>query len=68
MSTAFDASSIEVQEQIFFLELPPGAQPVSERGLREALLGTIDWEEQRRRWEGLKTVAGIDTPARNPRS
>lgn len=31
-----------------------GAQPVSERGLREAVLGTIDWQEQRRRWEGLK--------------
>jgi hypothetical protein len=44
----------EVQEEILFLELPPGAQPVSERGLREALLGTIDWQEQRRRWEGLK--------------
>jgi hypothetical protein len=44
----------EVQEEILFLELPPGAQPVSERGLREAVLGTIDWQEQRRRWEGLK--------------
>ena len=44
----------EVQEEILFLELPPGAQPVSERGLREAVLGTVDWQEQRRRWEGLK--------------
>lgn len=44
----------EVQEEILFLELPPGAQPVSERGLREAVLGTIDWQEQRRRWEGLR--------------
>jgi hypothetical protein len=44
----------EVQEEILFLELPPGAQPVSERGLREAVLGTIDWQEQRRRWEGVK--------------
>lgn len=33
----------EVQEEILFLELPAGAQPVSERGLREAVLGTIDW-------------------------
>lgn len=44
----------EVQEEILFLELPPGAQPVSERGLREALLGTVDWQEQRRRWEALR--------------
>jgi hypothetical protein len=44
----------EVQEEILFLELSPGAQPVSERGLREAVLRTIDWQEQRRRWEGLK--------------
>lgn len=44
----------EVQEEILFLELPPGAQPVSERGLREAVLGTIDWQEQRRRWEELR--------------
>ena len=46
----------EVQEEILFLELPPGAQPLSERGLREALLGTIDWQEQRRRWEGLRAT------------
>jgi hypothetical protein len=41
-------------EILTVLELPPGAQPVSERGLREAVLGTIDWQEQQRRWEGLK--------------
>ena len=46
----------QVQEEILFLELPPGAQPVSERGLREAVLGTIDWQEQRRRWEGLRAA------------
>jgi hypothetical protein len=44
----------EVQEEVLFLELPPDAQPRIERGLREAVLGTIDWQEQRRRWEGLK--------------
>lgn len=33
---------------------------MSERGLREAVLGTIDWQEQRRRWEGLK--AGLSRP------
>jgi hypothetical protein len=29
---------------------------VSERGLREAVLGTIDWQEQRRRWERLRAT------------
>jgi hypothetical protein len=32
----------EVQQEILFPELPPGAQPLSERGLREAVLGTLD--------------------------
>jgi len=27
---------------------------MSERGLRDAALGTIDWREQRRRWGELK--------------
>lgn len=54
----------EVQEEILFLELPPGAQPVSERGLREAALGTIDWQEQRRRWEGLKGRLASVEPGR----
>jgi hypothetical protein len=44
---------VDVQRILFF-ELPPGAQPVNERGLREAVLGTVDWQEQRRRWDGLK--------------
>lgn len=51
----------EVQEEILFLELPPGAQPVSEGGLREAVLGTIDRQAQRRRWQGLKRE--LSTPA-----
>jgi hypothetical protein len=46
----------EVQEEVLFLELPPGAQPVSERGLCEAVLGTIDWQEQRRRREKLRAT------------
>ncbi|WP_426744680.1 hypothetical protein VZQ01_23875 [Myxococcus faecalis] len=58
----------EVQEELLFLERPPGAQPVSERGLREAVLGTVDWQEQRRQWEGLKgglpTVAAPATGSR----
>ncbi|XXF81224.1 hypothetical protein P2318_16130 [Myxococcaceae bacterium GXIMD 01537] len=48
----------EVQEELLCLELPPGAEPVSERGLREAVLGTVDREEQRRRWEELRAHLG----------
>jgi hypothetical protein len=44
----------EVQEEILLLELPAGAQPISERALREALCRSVDWREQRRVWEGLK--------------
>ena len=47
----------EVREEILFLELPAGAQPISERGVREALLGTVDWQDQRRRREGPKQAA-----------
>jgi hypothetical protein len=35
----------------------PGAQPLSERGLREAVLGTIDGQAQRRRREGVQAGA-----------
>jgi hypothetical protein len=35
---------------------------VSERGLREAVLGMIDWQEQRRQWEGLKGQLGSAWP------
>ncbi|MGN6106860.1 MAG: hypothetical protein ACTHU0_17255 [Kofleriaceae bacterium] len=46
----------EVQEKVLSLEAPAGRQPLSERGLREALLGTLDWQEQRQRWEGLRAA------------
>jgi hypothetical protein len=46
----------EILEEILFLELPAGAQPVSERSLREALCRSVDWSEQRRAWEVLKAT------------
>ncbi len=46
----------EIVEEILFLEVPAGAQPVSERALREALCRSVDWHEQRRTWEGLKAM------------
>lgn len=43
-----------IQEQILFLEVPAGApQPLSERALREAVLRSLDWTEQRKRWAKL---------------
>jgi hypothetical protein len=51
----------EILEEILFLELPAGAQPVSERALREALCRSVDWREQRRAWERLK--AGFFAPS-----
>lgn len=51
----------EVQEEVLLLEAPAGRQPLSERGLREALLGTLDWLEQRRRWSDLQAKFGTST-------
>lgn len=42
----------------------PGAQPVSERSLSEAVLGTVNWPDQRRRWEGLKVRLASFEPGR----
>lgn len=41
----------DIQEEILFLEVAPGTQPISERALRTALLRTLDWSEQRRAWK-----------------
>ncbi len=41
----------------FSRAMRPGAQPLSERGLREAVLGTIDGQAQRRRREGVQAGA-----------
>lgn len=55
----------EILEEILFLELPAGAQPLSERALREALCRSVDWREQRRVWEGLKAaIASEGAPKR----
>lgn len=44
----------DIQEEVLFLEAPPGKQPVTERGLRDAVLKTLDWSDQRSRWHGLR--------------
>jgi len=40
----------DIQHEILHLEVAPGAQPISERALRESVLRSLDWSEQRRAW------------------
>jgi hypothetical protein len=47
----------DIQEEILFLEVAPGAQPISERALRDGVLKSLDWTEQRRRWVVLRRAA-----------
>jgi hypothetical protein len=44
----------DIQEELLSLEVPPGRQPLSERRLRESVLKTLDWGEQRRAWQALR--------------
>jgi hypothetical protein len=48
----------DIQEEILFLEVPPGAQPISERALRDNVLKSLDWIEQRRRWAAIQPRTG----------
>lgn len=43
----------DIQEEILFLEVPPGRQPISERMLREAVLRSLDWGQQGKYWSEL---------------
>lgn len=45
----------DIQEEILFLEVAPGAQPISERALRDGVLKSLDWLEQRRAWSVIRT-------------
>jgi hypothetical protein len=44
----------DIQEEILFLEVPPGKQLISERALRDAILKSLDWSVQRACWEKLR--------------
>ena len=48
----------DIQEEILFLHVPPGRQPITEHALRDALLTSLDWREQRQRWDAL--LAGFE--------
>jgi len=43
-----------IQEEIVFLEVPPGAHLISERALRDRVLKSLDWLDQRRRSVDLR--------------
>jgi len=45
----------DIQEEILFLDVAPGAQPISERDLRDGVLRTLDWIEQRKAWAKLRS-------------
>jgi hypothetical protein len=53
----------DIQEEILLIEVPPGAQPISERALRDAVLKSLDWLEQRRRWWALRQAARVGVSA-----
>jgi hypothetical protein len=46
----------DIQEEILFMEIEPGAQPISERALRDHVLKSLDWVEQRRRWAQVQRI------------
>ncbi len=47
----------DIQAEILFLEVPPGEQPISERRLRDTVLKSLDWREQRKRWAEMAVAA-----------
>ena len=56
----------DIQEEILALELPPGEQPFGERVLRERVLTSLHWGEQRRYWSELKAMprpSSVSRPA-----
>jgi ParB-like chromosome segregation protein Spo0J len=60
----------DIQDEILHLEVAPGAQPMSERALRDGVLRSLDWVEQRRRWVEMKRlfVATEAQPTRRSRA
>jgi hypothetical protein len=52
----------DIQAEILFLECPPGEQPISERRLRDTVLKSLDWREQRTAWDRVRTK--VELPSR----
>ncbi len=49
----------DIQEEILFLEVAPGVQTISERALRDGVLRTLDWVDQKRRWRDILARAAL---------
>ena len=47
----------DIQEEILFLEFPPGEQPLTEEAIHLNVLPEMNWAEQRRRWAALRKVS-----------
>lgn len=47
----------DIQEEILFLEMPPGTPGPTEHSLRQ-VVATLDWDEQRQRWRSAHTPRG----------
>lgn len=59
----------DIQEEILFTQVPPGRDPVTEHGLREAVRASL-WAEQREIWAriGCELLATGSNSARSRRS
>lgn len=47
----------DIQQEILHLQFPAGAQPFSERDVRDRVLQSLVWGEQRKLWGALKSSA-----------
>jgi hypothetical protein len=53
----------DIQEELLFMQVPPGADPIPERALRHVVRAAA-WPEQRRRWAALRAHGGRGTRLR----
>ncbi len=53
----------DIQEELLFIEVAPGTDPLPERALRH-VVRPLSWPEQRRRWAALRAHGGRGSRAR----
>lgn len=53
-----------IQEEILFLEMPPGTKQIAERELRKTLLQSLAWNAQQTAWSAVR--ASLDAAAQRP--
>jgi hypothetical protein len=54
----------DIQEELLFLEVAPGREPIPERALRH-VVRALDWREQRRRFARLSQASANGTRCRS---